>query len=108
MREREEGFDAGLHRAQLWRRARRWVLVLCVLVVVVEHVGAPALRVTYQQRAGGRVVAATYLSVTGMRRAVAGQFEAGTCPLFVMLPLERSLWSYGKDAARRLVQSLET
>jgi len=79
-----------------WRRLRRFTLFVLLVGLVVEFVGVPGLRWTYQEQPGGRIVAADYVSPVGRTRRTASGF-GGTCPLIVMVPLKRSLLSYARE-----------
>lgn len=92
----EPGFDAGLHTAARWRAARRWALLVLGLALFLEAAGAPCLRLSYTE-VGDRVQSGQYVGLFGVRRVVAGEF-APTCPLIVLVPLDRSIVSYAAEA----------
>jgi len=98
--ELEDGL-ADFERRRFRKRIRRLALLLLVLGGFVEIAGVPYLRASYEYRGSGhykQIHRATYVSVTGARSVRAGQYAEG-CPIVLLIPLERSLLSYGKDAA---------
>ncbi len=99
----EQGFDAGLYRAQRWRAVRRWSLLLGSLLLFVEWHGVPYLRTQWEGADRQRMSTARYWSVTG------GRVERvnGIAPLIALFPLERSVVSYGKEALEDLLSHLE-
>ena len=87
-----------LERRIIRRRRRRKVLLLLAIAIMIEFWGVPHLRMTYRTSGGGQHVhSANYLSVTGWKKSVAGQYGEG-CPLIAFIPLERSLIDYAGDA----------
>lgn len=95
-----EGFDRGLHAAQRWRRLRRWALLLAALALLVEGWGLPYLRWDYTER-HGQILSARYIGLGGLRPIKAGEVDP-SCPLIVLVPLERSLVAYAAEAVERL------
>lgn len=96
------GFDVDVERRARWLAARRWLVLIAILVAFLELQGVPHLRLSYEEQ-GGRVVSGTYCSVTGLRRIAAGDV-APTCPLIAVVPLERSLFSYAVDGWNRITE----
>ena len=90
------GFDVEVERRARWLAVRRWLVLVAILVAFVEFQGVPHLRMTYVEE-GGRVRSGEYWSLMGPRTVVAGDV-APTCPVIALVPLERSLWSYAKEA----------
>lgn len=91
-RRRMESLDAGIVGASLWRAFRRVLIFAALFASLIEFGGVPHLRVSYVKQ-GGIIRAARYWSVTGPRIVTAGEF-APTCPLILLVPLEKSLASY--------------
>ena len=75
-----QGFDAGLHRAQAWRKLRRLAVMALVLGCFFELAGTPHVRVT---ASGSR---ASYWGVNGTH-----EVYSAAAPLIVLRPLERPL-----------------
>lgn len=100
---RRRGFDAGVDRRSRYRAIRRKLVLLAMLLAFVEFVGTPHLRVSYAQPGRRGVISiAEYWGVTGARTLRAGGV-ASTCPLIVLLPLDRSLVSYAGDGIDSLL-----
>jgi len=102
---REIGFDAGIRHASRRRSLRRALISLALLLAFVQFLGTPYLRTSYTEPdRRGVILDASYLGVTGSRTLRAGDV-ATTCPLIVLLPLDRSLVSYAGDAIDSLISN---
>ena len=100
----QESFDLGAHRRMRWRGLRRSVLIVLLVLSFVEFAGLPHVRMTYAHRSGGDLVQARYLGPTGWRDAGTAQRKRG-CPLFVLIPLDRSLKDRAIDLWGRVTSS---
>ena len=100
---REIGFDAGIGHASRRRSLRRAVILLALLLAFVQFVGTPHLRMSYiEPDHRGVIMEAGYWGVTGPCTLRAGDVST-TCPLIVLLPLDRSLVSYAGQAIDGLI-----
>lgn len=97
----------GMERQQARRRLRRTLLLLTAALLFIEFAGVPHMRVTYTytgRSSASRMLAAQYWGPFGGKPAQAGQYGEG-CPLIVLIPLEKSLVSYAREAAIAAWQS---
>ncbi len=97
----EELMDLGLRRSLRWRRVRRWLVMLTLLGLFVEFRGVPHFRLSDRSRPRGGQV--EYWSPLGVREMGEG---GPTPPLIVLLRLDRSLWSYAREAGSELYDKI--
>lgn len=88
--------DFGMSRELRWRKLRRRIVAIVLVVSVLECLGAPAVRV---ETATGRGDA-SYLGVEGGFSLP----DAGAEPLIVMVPLKRSVIDRAGDVLDALWQ----
>ena len=88
--------DFGMSRELRWRRFRRRIAALALVVCVLQFVGAPALRIS---SATGRVEA-SYVSLEGSLSLPNAEVK----PLIVMVPLKRSVIDRAGDVFDALWQ----
>ena len=84
------------------RRIRLWHVLVgtAVVLIATEIWGLPHLRTTYEYRGPAKnptIISATYWSVTGPRRVHYSEI-GDNMPVVAMLPLEKSLLIYAKEA----------
>ena len=88
--------DFGMSRELRWRRFRRRVAAIALLVGVLQVIGAPAVRISTATGRGE----ANYLSFEGAISFPNAEVE----PLFVMVPLKRSVIERAGDVIEALRQ----
>lgn len=93
--------DLGLRRSLRWRRMRRWLVMLTLLALFVEIRGIPHFRLTDRSRPQANQV--DYWSPLGMRQIGGGGSKP---PLIVLVPLDRSLTAYAREAGITLYAEL--
>ena len=100
---RAMGFDVDVERRARWLAARRFLVLLAIVLAFVELQGLPHLRLSYT-RQGERMLTGTYWSLTGVRQLRAGEV-APSCPLVAIVPLDQSLWAYAEEGLEALART---